>query len=137
MGRALEDRAPITQHHYAIGDGPDLIEPVRDKQHSRAGARDLADCVKEAIRFAGMEARRRFIKDEDAVGSVPAVHGAGQRHDGAFGRGEQRNRRSHINGRSRPLDELRRPGVFSPTTTRQQVARTKRSCQIEVLRCAQ
>ena len=66
VARQLAHRAPVAQHHDAVGAGHDLAEPVRDVDHCDAVRLQIGDHLQQPLGLRQRQARGRLVHDDDA-----------------------------------------------------------------------
>ena len=80
------DDATAAQDGHAVGELEDLVEAVRDVEHARAGAPDLAHHREQPLDLVVRQDRRRLVEHEHPAAALPALQRCGDRDDGALDR---------------------------------------------------
>ena len=80
------DHAAAAQDGDAVGQREDLVEPVRDVEHARARAADLADHGEQPLDLVVRQHRGRLVEHQHAVAAVPALQRRGDRDHRALDR---------------------------------------------------
>ncbi len=62
---ALAGDAAVTQHHHPVRDLEDLVQPVRDVDHSHATVAQPAQGREQPAHLVGRQARGRLVENED------------------------------------------------------------------------
>src|SRR5258708_22599669 len=63
---AAQHLPTIAKHAHAIADVVDLLEGVRDVEHSDAAFAQSTDALEQPLHGSFLEPRRRFVEDEKA-----------------------------------------------------------------------
>ncbi len=61
---------PVAEHGDPVGDGEDLVEPVRDEDDAGALLDDRPDRREQAGGFRRRQCRGRLVEDEDAAAAA-------------------------------------------------------------------
>ncbi len=64
--RQLSHRAPVAQHHDAIGAGHDLAQPVRDIDHRDAVRLQVGNHLQQPFSLRNRQAGGRLVHDDHA-----------------------------------------------------------------------
>ena len=80
------DHAAAAQDGHAVGQLEDLVEAVRDVEHARARAPDLADHREQPLDLVVRQDRRRLVEHEHAAAALPALQRRGDRDHGPLDR---------------------------------------------------
>ena len=105
------DRLAIAKHRDAIGDGDNLLEPMRDVDDARAAAAQPLDDPEQLLRLALGERRRRFVHDQDLRVRAERL---GDLHHLLLGHAERLDQAIGIDRRADPRQEIRRQACARP-----------------------